>query len=96
MSSCVGASVVTSSVVTSTSVVLWVHCLSSSLHHCVEAVVLVGGVFHSSDGAIGFMQAVSTLDHVSVSRFPLTLGVSGFVVTDAIIEVVFGIGLKMH
>lgn len=78
------------------SVVLWVHCFPSSLHHCVEAVVLVGGVFHGSDGAIGFMQAVGTLHHVSVPGLPLTLGVSGFVIADAVIEVVFGIGLKMY
>jgi hypothetical protein len=71
-----------------------VHRFSSSLHHGVESVVLVDGVFHSSDGAIGFMQAVCTLDDVSVPGFPLALRVSGFVITDTVIEVVLGIGLK--
>ena len=88
-------SVASTSVVTSVGIVLWVHSLTSSIHHCVESVVVVGGVLHGSDGAIGFVQAVCTLDHVSVPGFPLALGVSGFVIAHAVIEVVLGMGLKI-
>lgn len=60
----------------------------------VESVVVVGGVVDLTDGAVGLVEAVGSLDHVSVSRLPLVLHVAGVLVVDSIFVVVLRVSLK--
>jgi hypothetical protein len=71
-------------------VVLW--CLvvgvSDSLDMCLEAVVLVRGVFDDSLRAIGLIQGVFALNLVAITVLPLALVVLGVRVMHAILELV--------
>jgi hypothetical protein len=41
------------------------------------------------------VEAVCTLDNISVPRLPLALVVAGLAVAHAVVEVVLGVGLRM-
>ena len=66
------------------------------LDDCVESVVVVGGVLDHPDGSVGFVEAVGTLDRVTVPRLPLALEVAGLAVAHSVVEVVLGVGLGME
>lgn len=65
--------------------------VSELLYHCVEAIVVIGGVLHHSGGAIRFLEGVAALDLVAIPRLPLALLVSGVGILDAVVELVLGI-----
>lgn len=56
--------------------------------HRVESRLRVGGVLDQSHGTVGVQNAVRSLDHVSLARFPLALHVVRFRVVDRVIELV--------
>lgn len=58
-----------------------------------ESVVVVSGVVHSADGAVGLHERVLALDHISVALLVLGLDVSGVVVIDSVLELVLGVGV---
>jgi len=60
----------------------------------VEAVVLVGGVVDSSDGAVRFNKTILSLDYISVASLVLGLDVSGVVVVYSVFESVLRGSLK--
>lgn len=59
----------------------------------VEAVVIVGGVLDHSDGAVGLVHAVGTLDDVSVALLVGRLDVTGVGVVNAVVVGVLRVGL---
>jgi len=76
--------------------VLGVVRLSRPVHHCVEAVVLVGGVLDGADGAVGVVDCVLALDHVAVPRLPLVLEVAGVRIVHSVVKLVLGVRLKTN
>lgn len=56
--------------------------------------VFVSVVFDGTDGAIGFMQAVDTLDDITIAGLVLVFVVAGMRVLDFVLELVFGVILK--
>lgn len=60
----------------------------------VEPVVVVSGVVHLTDGSVGLVEAVGSLDHVAVSGFRLVLHVAGVLIVDSIFEVVVRMSLR--
>lgn len=76
------------------SVMLRMGCFTDPADDGVESVVVVSGVLDLADGAVGLVEAVGSLDHVSVSRFPLVLHVAGVLVVDSIFVVVVRVCLK--
>lgn len=56
--------------------------------------VLVTVVFNVSDGAIGLVQSVVTLDDITITVLMLGLDVSGVGVLYLVSELVFGVRLK--
>ena len=69
-------------------VLLWVVGVSSLPDHRVEAMVVVGRVVDCTSCAVGFQQAVATLDDVAISRLPLVLHVPGVRVMHGVVELV--------
>jgi hypothetical protein len=63
------------------------------VHHCVESVDGVGGVFDGTAGAIRLHQAVAALYYVSAAAFLLSLEVSGQSVLDVVRVAVLGVGI---
>jgi len=59
---------------------------SRSLYNGAKTVVLVSGVVNYTGGSVGLKQAVGTLDHVAVTRFPLALNVACVRVVNCVIE----------
>jgi len=51
--------------------------LASPLHYSVKTVVFVGSVINGADGSVCLHNTVGTLHHVSISRLPLALDVTG-------------------
>jgi hypothetical protein len=74
-------------------IVLWVDGVANTLDDSVETGLVVGGVFNNSFGSVSLGQFVGSLDNISVTVFPLALVVSGVRVLDAILELVFGVGV---
>ncbi|GBP81515.1 hypothetical protein EVAR_63031_1 [Eumeta japonica] len=60
-------------------------------HDGIESVVVVGGVLHLADGAIGLQQRVLAVHDVAVAGLLLRLIVAGVAVGDGVREVIFGI-----
>lgn len=56
--------------------------------------MLVTVVFNVSDGAIGLVQSVVTLDDITITVLMLGLDVSGVGVLYLVSELVFGVRLK--
>ena len=71
-----------------------VHGVSRASDLSVETVVGISGVVHGAGGAIGLQQAVVSLDHVTVAGLALALLVAGVRVSNAVLEAVFGVGLR--
>jgi hypothetical protein len=67
-------------------------------NHCVETCFRVGGVFDQPRGAIGFQYAVCSLDHITLTCFPLALHVVRFRIMHRVIELIrFGcLSYKTH
>lgn len=68
--------------------------LAGAVHHSVEAVVLIGRVLDGTNGAIGVVDGVLSLDHVTVAYLPLRLVVPGVWVVYGVIVLVLGVGLQ--
>jgi hypothetical protein len=73
---------------------LWMYGMAAPVHHGVESVVVVGGVFNGADSAVGFVEAVGALDNISVTLLVLALDVTGVVVLDSVFELILGVGLE--
>ena len=56
--------------------------------------MVVGRVVDSAYGAVGFDEGVLALHDVTIAGFPLALLIAGVTISDAIIELVAGVGLK--
>jgi len=67
-----------------------VSCVSAigPANHRVESCFWVGGVLNQPHGTIGFQNTVRSLDHVTLSRFPLALHVVRFRIVNRVIELV--------
>lgn len=61
-------------------------------HDCVEAIVVVGGVFDGSFGAIGFDETVTTFNDATVAFFRLAFDIAGMFILDVVGEMVFRVG----
>lgn len=59
----------------------------------VEAVVVIGGVLHGPDGAVGLEQGVGALHDVAITELLLLLVVAGVPVRYGVRVLVFGVGL---
>ncbi|KAF9405906.1 hypothetical protein HW555_013532 [Spodoptera exigua] len=66
---------------------------SGVVYHGVEATVVVGGVLHSPDGAVGFVEGVRALHDITVAGLLLGLVVTGVAVSYGVVVLVFGVGL---
>ena len=64
--------------------------MSHLLHDGVESVDLVGRVLDDPLGAIGLVQHVSSLGHVSVAHLPCLLVVASLVVLHSVVVLVVG------
>jgi hypothetical protein len=64
------------------------------LDHGVESAVVVSGVVYLADGAVWFVEAVGSFDHVAISCLPLVLHVAGVEVVDSIVIVVVRVSLQ--
>ena len=62
----------------------------------VEPGVLVSGVVHDADGAVGLVQRVVALHHVAVAGLVLLLDVLRVLVLHLVRELVLGVRLKRH
>ncbi|XP_053602886.1 uncharacterized protein LOC128670895 [Plodia interpunctella] len=60
------------------------------VHHRVEAAVVVGGVLHGPDGAVGLVERVRALHHVSVAHLLLGLVVASVSVSHGVVVLVLG------
>jgi hypothetical protein len=74
-------------------IVLRVMRLAGFVDDGVESVVLVSGVLDGADGAVGVVDGVFSLDHITVPGFPLVLEVTGVGIVNSIVVVVLGVGL---
>ncbi|CAH0700067.1 unnamed protein product [Spodoptera exigua] len=63
---------------------------SGVVYHGVEATVVVGGVLHSPDGAVGFVEGVRALHDITVAGLLLGLVVTGVAVSYGVVVLVFG------
>ena len=72
-----------------------VQSLAVPLDDGVESIVVVRGVLDHPDCAISFVEAVRSLDSISVPPFPLALVVAGLAIANAVVEVVLGAALRM-
>lgn len=59
-------------------------------------VVVVSGVLDSSDGAVGLVEGVGALHHVSVADLLLGLLVTGVCVGDRVRVLVLRVSLQLH
>jgi hypothetical protein len=60
----------------------------------IEAVVLIGSVLDSTGCAVGFHQAILTLNDISVSLLGLLLNVACMLVIDSVLELILGVRLQ--
>lgn len=70
--------------------------MAGSGDHCVESVMIVGGVVNCADCAVGFLEGVRAFYYVAVADFVLGFLVSSMGVGYSVVEFVFWIGLKMY
>lgn len=56
--------------------------------------MVVSRVVYGAHGAVGFDEGVLALHDVTIARFPLALLIAGVAVSDSIVELVTGVGLK--
>lgn len=64
------------------------------VYHGVEAGVVVGGVLHGPDGAVGLHQGVGAPHNIAVANLLLLLVVTGVAVSYGVTVLVFGVRLK--
>lgn len=72
----------------------WMRSMSGSDDLSVKSILVVGGVFHSTDGSIGFMKRVFSFNYITITNFMLALDVTGVRVRNSIVEFVFWMSLK--
>ena len=65
------------------------------VYHGVEAAVVVGGVLHSPDGAVGFVEGVRALHDITVAGLLLGLVVTGVAVSYGVVVLVFGVSVEL-
>lgn len=64
-----------------------------SVYNSIESIVLISGVVNGSDWAVGFNQAVRSLNDIAVASFVLWFNVSGMIVIDSVFVSVFWMSL---
>lgn len=69
--------------------------VSNVLDNRLEAIVVIGSVLHNASASIGLLHGVATLDLVAITRLPLLLNVARFGILDAIVELVFGMMMRL-
>lgn len=70
--------------------------MTDLLDYCVEAVYWISRVLDHSNCAVGLVQAVRTLDNVTVALLVLLLNVTGVGVVNSIVEGVLWISLRKN
>lgn len=56
--------------------------------------MVISGVVDSTDCAVRLHQGVLPLHHVTIASFPLAFLIAGVTISDSIVELVAGVGLK--
>lgn len=62
----------------------------------IETIMFVRDIVYGTNWTIGFHQRVLTLYHVAITFFSLWFNVSGMMIINAIVEMVFGISLEVE
>jgi hypothetical protein len=70
------------------------NCMTGPADNSVEPVVIIGGVVDSSGGAVRLNQTVVPFNFVTNSLLGLLLDVVGVVISNCILELVVGRGLR--
>jgi hypothetical protein len=67
--------------------------LASAVYHGVKSMMLIRGVFNSTDGAVRIMYGVLPLHNITVTGLPLSFMVTGVSVVYCIVKVVLWVSL---
>lgn len=74
---------------------LWMHSMTFPLYYSVETIVFISFVFDNSNGTIGFMERVLSLDFVPITFLFLFVDIVMFGIVDSIFVFIVGVGLKI-
>lgn len=66
---------------------------SDFLNHCVEAIMVVGSVFDDSDATVRLVDAIRSVNHVTITNFVLSLHIPCVRIVNAIVESIFWMSL---
>lgn len=72
----------------------WMGGMTRSDYLGIEAILVICCVFHRTDGTVGFVKGIFTMNNIAIANFMLAFVVSCVAVGYAIIEFVFGMCLK--
>ena len=68
--------------------------MALSFNYCIETIVRISSVVYGTSGAVGFNQAVMSLNGIAFTLFRLFLYVTGVCIMNSIAELVVSWGLK--